>query len=120
MKLPNGNRAFVDIRKLRFYCLDPSNPKGRNKARVFGATLGIGQLDSEFLRDALLKAAAENDCQVGETDDYGQRFTLDTLITAPAGIWKIRSGWIIRQGEDFPRLTTCYVLKFKRHENEGD
>jgi len=31
MKLPNGTRAVVDIRKLRDYCLDPHSPKGRNK-----------------------------------------------------------------------------------------
>ena len=113
MKLPNANRAFVDIRKLRFYCLDPSSPKGRNKARVFAATLGMRQLDAEFLRDALLKAAAENDCEIGEADDYGQRFTLDSSLATRLGVQKIRSGWIVRHSEDFPRLTTCYVLKFK-------
>jgi hypothetical protein len=41
MQLPNGANAIVDIRKLRDYCLNPDNPRGSNKARVFAATLGL-------------------------------------------------------------------------------
>jgi len=41
MLLPNGENAIVDIRKLRDYCLNPDNPRGGNKARVFVAALGI-------------------------------------------------------------------------------
>ena len=35
MKLPNGERAIVDTRKLLEYCLNSEHPRGRNKARVF-------------------------------------------------------------------------------------
>ena len=47
MKLPNGERAIVDCRKLDEYCLNPHHPRGRNKARVF-ASVGIGQADSTY------------------------------------------------------------------------
>jgi hypothetical protein len=57
MKLPNGVRAIVDIRKLEGYCLDPQHPHGRNKARVF-ASVGIRRADAEELRIALLAAAS--------------------------------------------------------------
>jgi hypothetical protein len=40
MKLPNGERAVVDIRKLRDYCLSAKHRRGRHKARVFEAALG--------------------------------------------------------------------------------
>ena len=48
---------MVDIRKLRNYCLSTEHPRGRHKARVFKAALGIGPEDTEELRDALLSAA---------------------------------------------------------------
>ncbi|WP_200235400.1 DUF6883 domain-containing protein [Thiohalocapsa halophila] len=41
MKLPNANQAVVDLEKLRGYCLNPAHPRGRHKARVFAAALGI-------------------------------------------------------------------------------
>ena len=48
MKLPNGDHALVDIRKLLEYCLNPQHPRGRNKARVF-ASVGIREADAEEL-----------------------------------------------------------------------
>jgi hypothetical protein len=34
MKLPNGERAIVDIRKLQEYCLNPLHPRAGTK-RVY-------------------------------------------------------------------------------------
>jgi hypothetical protein len=56
MKLPNGERAIIDRRKLEDYCLNPHHPRGRNKARVF-ASVGLGQSNVEILREAVLAAA---------------------------------------------------------------
>ena len=128
MKLPNGKRAFVDIRKLRDYCLDAESPKGRNKARVFASTLGLTARNSEFLRQLLLKAAANENCELGERDDYGQRYSIDVTVVTERARRLVRSsptqhpaafpihrlgGWIVRVDEDFPRLTTCFVVKSK-------
>ena len=38
------------------------------------------------------------------------RYVLDFSMSGPAGEAQIRSTWIVRTGEDFPRLTSCYVL----------
>ncbi|HXG48805.1 MAG TPA: hypothetical protein VNO52_14360, partial [Methylomirabilota bacterium] len=35
MRLPNGERAIVDIQKLTAYCLNLQHTRGRHKARVF-------------------------------------------------------------------------------------
>jgi hypothetical protein len=40
MKMPGGDAATVDRRKLTAYCLNPEHPRGKHKARVF-ATLGF-------------------------------------------------------------------------------
>lgn len=116
MKLPSAHRAVVDIRKLRDYCLDPGSPKGRDKARVFAAALGLTRTDAGRLSRHLLQAAIERECAVGEADQYGRRYTVDSDMETSIGRHTIRSGWIIRNGEAFPRLTTCYVVTAKRNE----
>ncbi len=113
MKLPNGENAIVDIRKLRDYCLNPDSPRGSHKARVFASALGLTDADSEELREMLLQAAQTEEVILGEVDIYGQRYTPDVEITTGIGTAWIRSEWIILHEEVNPRLTTCYVLKRK-------
>lgn len=109
MQLPNPARAHVPIEKLVDYCLNSDHPRGRHKARVFAATLGIRTADAEQLRSALLAAAKAGDAVLTESDAYGQRFVLDFPMTGPAGQAIVRSLWIVRTDEDFPRLTSCFV-----------
>jgi len=105
--LPDGHRAYVDAAKLRDYCLNLTHETGKHKARVFASVLGIAEGDAEQLRAALLEAARSVDAITGEQDEYGQRYTLDFVMVGPAGRATVRSAWIVRAGEDFPRLTTC-------------
>ena len=85
MKLPGAERAVVDMAKLRGYCLNPSHPRGRHKARVFAAALGLTAADADLLREALLIAALHHKATLGERDDYGQRYVLDFQMKGPAG-----------------------------------
>ena len=110
MTLPNSHKAVVDIVKIRDYCLSNRHPRGKYKARVFSAALGLTEKDAENLRAGILEAAHNNDAVATEKDDYGQRYVLDFTMEGPSGLVNIRSSWIIRTGEDFPRLTSCYVL----------
>lgn len=108
MKLPGGDNAIVDIAKLRDYCLDPQHPRGRHKARVFAATLGLAQTDGESLREALLRAAREADALVGESDEYGDRFTVDFELNRGNQRAVVRSAWIVFRGQTVPRLTKLF------------
>ncbi|MGA2181730.1 MAG: DUF6883 domain-containing protein [Bryobacteraceae bacterium] len=110
MKLPGGEQAVVDIVKLHDYCLNPLHPSGRHKARVFAAALGLTRADSGFLREELLRAAREADAAVGDKDQYGERYTIDFGLARGAHLAMVRSTWIVRRGEGFPRLTSCFVL----------
>lgn len=111
MRLPNAEAAQIDIRKLRDYALNFEDPRGRHKALVFRSALGYTADDAEKLHDRLLKAILEADCALGELDFYGQRYTVDCKIKNEVGEATVRTAWIIRRNEDFPRLTTCFVLK---------
>ena len=116
MKLPNGDRAFVDIVKLRDYCLSPIHPLGRHKARVFGADLGLTSEHAEELRQVLLKEAIETDAALGACDVYGQRYVIDFELEVSDRVAVVRSAWIVLSGEDFPRFASCYVLKRGRRQ----
>ena len=110
MKLPNHERAIVDIIKLRDYCLSPHHSRGRHKARVFASSLGLAQKDAEFLRSALLEAASNREAIPTDQDEYGQRFLMDFPMSGSKGEVIVRSSWIVLKGENYPRLTSCYVL----------
>jgi hypothetical protein len=105
LRLPNGENASVDLRKLEDYCLNPQHPHGRHKARVFSAALGWTREHAIQLRSALLEAAATNEATPGKKDDYGQRYTIDFTTHNVA----IRSIWILPTGAKFAHLITCFV-----------
>jgi hypothetical protein len=108
MKMPGGDAAIVDARKLTGYCLNPDHPRGKHKARVF-ATLGFTAENTDELRAALLKAAAGNDAQAALSDQFGDRYVLEFEIEGRLGKGTVRSTWIVRRGERVPRLTSCFV-----------
>ena len=110
MKLPGGDRAEVDLRKLSEYCLSPIHPVGKHKAAVFRSALGLTVADATVLRDRLLLSAVEGEAIAERADEFGDRYRVDFEMATLSGRATIRSAWIVRVGEDFPRLTTCFVL----------
>jgi hypothetical protein len=63
----------VELAKLTDYCLDETHPRGRHKARVFAAQLGLGLSDAGHLRAELLRAAANSpDALEGAVDGFGR------------------------------------------------
>jgi hypothetical protein len=110
MRLPNAVNAIVEVEKLRDYCLSESHPRGKHKARVFAMVLGLTASNAFELRDAILSAVRTEEAITGERDEYGQRYILDFSMRWQGREAIVRSAWIIRRGEDVPRLTSCYVL----------
>jgi hypothetical protein len=110
MKLHNGDASIVEIEKLRDYCLSPAHPRGRHKARVFKALLEMTAADAEELRNALMKAAKNKDATLGISDQYGVRYTIDFELSRGDRTAAIRSCWIVKSGEIFPRFVTCFIL----------
>ncbi len=91
MRLPNGKRAIVDIRKLSECCLSPDSPRGQHKARVFAAALGLTAADAPKLRSKLLETALTEEAKQGEVDAYGQRYTMNFTMVTSVGTATIRS-----------------------------
>ena len=110
MRLPNGDRAIIDQRKVIDYCLSPDHEDGKHKAHLFLKLLGVTRSNAQLLLDALRVAAENGEAVTGKRDRYGQRYVVDFELTAPAGTATIRSAWIIRQAEEVPRLVSCYII----------
>lgn len=104
MKLPNGQKAVVDIAKLRDYCPNPSHPEGRHKARVFSSALAITRRETRFLRERLLEAARGDEALSGEADEFGERYVIDFRVEHAQHAALVRSAWIVRRGEDAPQV----------------
>ncbi len=104
--------VVVDLAKLTNHVLSDSHPRGRHKARVFRARLGLGPEDAGQLRTALLLAARAEDAPLRPTDDdaYGRRLVLDFPLVAASRQALVRSAWIVRRGERVLRFVSCYVL----------
>lgn len=110
MNLPGGERALIDPQKVTGYCLDPDHDDGRHKAHLFETLLGLNLGNADLLLSALEDAAATGEAVTGKLDKYGQRYVIDFDFAGPRGAATIRSAWIIRRSEEFPRLVTCYIL----------
>ena len=110
MKLPNGDRADLGP-KLEEYVLNPRHRDGRQKARVFESALGITLADPSPLRQAILAAAATSDEVEARGDNgYGDVYVLRFPLQTVKGSAVILTAWIVRHGEDVPRLTTCSIV----------
>jgi len=110
MNLPNGDRANLD-RKLEDYVLNRSHREGRHKAHVFESVLGITLKNAHLLRRALLDAAAFSATAEPRGDNgFGEVYVIRFRLEPAGGAGMVLSAWIIRHGEDVPRLTTCYMV----------
>lgn len=110
MRLPNGDRAIIDERKIRDYSLSPDHEDGQHKARLFETTLGLTIDDADRLIAALRRAAASDQAIEGKQDKHGQRYVVDFEFSGPSGSATVRSAWIVRTNDTVPRLVTCYIL----------
>jgi hypothetical protein len=109
---PKFRQIIIDVAKLRDYCLSPSHPHGRHKARVLRSRLGLQPNDAERLREALLNAAREHPERLAhrKTDHHGRHYVLAFEMSSAVGTAIIRSIWIVPTGEeDVLRFVTCYV-----------
>ncbi len=110
MIIPGAERAIVDQAKLRDYCWNPLHPRGRHKARLFLGRSGIDGARTEELRSALPNAVRTREATPDQGDCFGQRFAVQFTMAGLQASVQARSAWIIRVGEDFPRLTSCFVV----------
>ncbi|NMF83748.1 DUF6883 domain-containing protein [Nodosilinea sp. P-1105] len=116
MKLGDiAQRLSIDSNKLTRYALNLEAEQGRDKAIHFHETLGFTKDNYQSLLAQIQAKALEAEAIPRQSDQYGQRYRVDIPIAGvePHQQEVVRTGWIIRPGEDVARLTTLYVPKRK-------
>jgi Domain of unknown function (DUF6883) len=108
--LPNADHAILDIRKIADYCLSPTHPRGRHKARVFREALGLNRSDAQWLREILLDGMRRGKALALESDERGRRWRIDVQVARHGRNVVVRTIWMTRSGEQVPRFVTCWVI----------
>ena len=112
MKLPGGEGAYIDPRKLVDYALaDDHREGGSDKARVFASMLGMRLADASFLTEALLAAAKTGEAASIGQGSHGALFRIDFDFQFKGRTARLRSGWIAPSDGGPTRLTTVFVLR---------
>jgi hypothetical protein len=68
----------------------------------------MGIEDADELKTALLQAIKNTD--LDKRSPYGQKYQVDFLMIREEKQATVRSVWMVRDDENFPRLVTCFVL----------
>lgn len=75
MKLPYGDKAIIEQRKIMDYSLSPDHDDGKHKARLFRDLLGLTRDHVTLLLNALKEAAADGEAVSGRLDHYGRKYS---------------------------------------------
>ena len=106
MKLPFAENAVIDAEKVRNYLLSPLHPVGRFKA-VFFAGLGYTPENWAKLHEDLLRIGRQGAAVQGKFSRFGNKYEVPAILTGPASrSAAVLTVWIIRHGEETPRLVT--------------
>ena len=110
MALPEAESARVDREKLTGYLLSQSHPIGRSKAKFFRG-IGFDESNAALLEQGLLGIARSEAVVESTLSRHGMKYIVDGAITTPLGSRvKLRTIWIIDQGQGTPRFVTAYPL----------
>ncbi len=91
--------------------LNPRHREGRHKARLFESALGIMLTNTGVLGQAILSAAETSaDAEPFGNNGHGELYVLRFALETEEGSATVLTAWIVRDGEDFPRLVPCYIV----------
>ncbi|MGA0559417.1 DUF6883 domain-containing protein [Larkinella sp. VNQ87] len=108
MSLPNSLNALVTDEKVRDYLLAETHPQNKGKAKFF-FQIGFTLENYEVLQQALKRVASEGAVRTSMHTEFGEKFVVLGLLTAPNGkVYPIESVWILEKKLEIPRLVTAY------------
>jgi hypothetical protein len=108
--LHDFKNAVFDIRKLRDYCQNTSHLKGKDRARVFRAALGISQRDTTWLGNEILQNLEHTPAIKQSEDKYGVRYVVNIKITKWNMSAIISTVWMIAHNDMRQTVITCRVV----------
>lgn len=110
MKLPGYNSVFISKVKLTDYVLSETHTTGKSKAKFF-RKLGFFETNVGLFEKALRKLIKSEEVKDEIVSEYGIKYIVDGKINTPIGkTVRIRTIWIIENGQKRPRFVTVYPL----------
>jgi hypothetical protein len=111
MRLPYAQRAVIAREKLTDYLLSPRHAVGKDKAAWFAAFGCSAARWTEFAA-ALERHARDNDVAERRDTPRGIYYIIEGALDTPdRRNPAVRSVWLVRTGEDFPRFVTAYPAR---------
>lgn len=103
-------KCVIPEAKLTRYALDKTSKKGRDKAVAFELALGFTSDDADEVMRLVYRWMGRNDPVMTGENQWGEINTADIPMTGKNGKRaNVRTGWILRHGEDKMPLTSIYV-----------
>jgi hypothetical protein len=114
--LHNVDRAGFVLDKLTKYSMDPDSPRGKHKAKVWQAALGMDKSHAEDVQQQIMERLPGLPALKDSADEHGERFSVLVPITGPNGrTVDVTTAWIYKRTNGSvstkPRLVTCFVGK---------
>ena len=110
MKLPKRRSAYVPGEKLHGYLLSRTHPIGRWKSKLF-RDLGFDESNVDLLEIQLIDIANSETVKESIISEHGTKYVVDGSLETPSGSFlRVRTVWIIDEGEDRPRFVTAYPV----------
>lgn len=110
MLLPYANKAIIKEEKITDYVLNFDHFEGKNKARVFSSVLGLKKENADYLINAIRVAILTNDAVRQSESAFGIKYSVEFDLLFEKKIARVRTGWLIENGNDVPRLITCFII----------
>jgi hypothetical protein len=110
MKLPNNEKAYIPPAKLIDYLLSETHSVGKAKAKLL-RSVGFNEANVQMLKEGLLEIAHTQDVVEVITTPHGVKYVINGEIETPVGlVIKMRTIWIIDNGQERLRFVTAYPL----------
>lgn len=114
--LHNVERADFNPDKLTKYSMDPTSTRGKHKARVWEAALGMDKRHAGDVEKQIMRQLPDLPSHRDQVDEHGERFFTTAPVTGPNGrSVDVRAVWIYDRDQKSgtvstkPRLVTCFV-----------
>jgi hypothetical protein len=105
MNLPAAARALIQPEKLRDYLLSTGHPVGR--LRPLSRQDGYSRQGWQRLQMDILQLARSGVAVERQMSNFGQKYEGNGILRGPSGREaRVTMIWIVKNGEDFPRLVT--------------
>jgi len=111
MRVPNYQKGYVSQNKLEKYLLSETHSVGKAKSKFFHR-IGFTKANTDILRSELLQLLSKNDYREAISTEFGIKYVVEGTLDAPfQSQIKLRTIWIIDEGQEIPRFITAYPAK---------